>query len=56
MKEDSKINGANTELVIFKNPDTLLFNKDKVSNVLSNDDTISIFLSKFIYFKTDFEK
>ena len=46
MNEESKISSPDTQLVIYKN-DVLLFNIDKTSDVLSNDDNISIFLSMF---------
>lgn len=53
MNEEIVLTHDKTSVMIYKDPKVLLYARDKVNEVIDNDDKISIFLSmlfKFLFF------
>lgn len=48
MNEEIVLTQDKTSVMIYKDPKVLLYARDKVNEVIDNDDKISIFLSKLL--------
>ena len=48
MNEELVISKNTVSILVFKEPEILIYSNDKVGDVLDNNDTISIVLSKFL--------